>query len=118
MCIYCDGLWEQREIRLDDSLSTMDGGALCFDTDVKDVEDVYLYRELASRFSWASLVTAEELGGEESCLDIVFTVNDDGDGDDSGATWVSVGFRVYFCPWCGRDLRPARAEGVSANAKE
>ena len=117
MCFYCDGTREQREIRLNDDLNPMDGGALFFDTDVRDSEDVYLYREVTSSFSWASLVTADELGdGEESCLDIVFTVNDDDDG--SGAMWVSVGFLVYFCPWCGRDLRPARAEGASASAKE
>lgn len=115
MCRYCEGSWIN-DINSNDNLDPIDGGALYLDTDAKSPEDVYLYREIASRFSWASLSTAEELGCDESDLAIVFTVDDD--DDDSDATFVSVGFLIYYCPWCGRDLGVERAKSVNASTRE
>lgn len=114
MCIYCDDIYKNRieinSLTANDDSSPMAGGALFCSVDAKNPEDSYLYSEFAEHFSWADLTPAEEIGvSDESVLGITFDVTD----EECDATIVTIGFLVYFCPWCGRDLRPRPNEEVT-----
>jgi len=109
VCIYCEGKWIDRlkTSRLDanDNLSPLNGDALYICCDSSNPNDVFIYRELVEHFSWADLTLPGEISEDdkEGELSLIFKVKE-GD-DDSDATIVSINFLIYFCPWCGRDLR-------------
>ena len=108
MCIYCEkeygDRFEMSRLDLNDNLSPLDGGAISIDCDSRNPEDVLIYNELVEHFSWADLTPAEEISDDnESLLSLVFACKDE--DDDSDASIVSINFLIYFCPWCGRDLR-------------